>query len=202
MKPIREGGLLVAVEGIDGCGKTSVSGLIAQYCGERGIGCCYSKEPTGVGPGLKLRESAKAGRLTPEEELEMFLEDRRAHVERSISPALAQGYVVVLDRYYFSTMAYQGARGFDPKEIQRRNEEFAPVPDLLLLLDLAPAGGLERIRKRGDIPNDFETLEALQACKDIFDAIEAPYLRRINAEKSVGEVWADCREAFESVANL
>ena len=190
----------MAVEGIDGCGKTTVAGLIAQYCGERGIGCCLSKEPTGVGPGAKLRESAKAGRLTPEQELQLFLDDRKAHVERSINPALQLGYVVVLDRYYFSTMAYQGARGLDPADIQSRNEAFAPVPDLLLLLDLSPEEGLERIRKRGDTPNDFETIESLRGCKKIFDSLDTPYLRRISANAPVAEVWSKCREEFKAAA--
>ncbi|MDB6134193.1 MAG: tmk 1 [Verrucomicrobiales bacterium] len=107
----------MAVEGIDGAGKTSVSALLAQWCGERGIACTYSKEPTGLKWGQELRRSAKEGRLTMEEELRLFELDRREHISRAIQPALDAGGIVILDRYYWSTAAYQGARGADVAKI-------------------------------------------------------------------------------------
>ena len=124
------GGLLIVFDGIDGVGKTTQSALTAQLFGERGIRCAYSKEPTSGPWGTKLRESAKAGRLSPEDELDYFLKDRQEHVQNTIRPTLDAGGVVVLDRYYFSTAAYQGIRGFDFWEIIERNEAFAPRPDL------------------------------------------------------------------------
>ncbi len=111
MKNPIPGGLLIAVEGIDGAGKTTVAAILAQWCGERGFACNFSKEPTSLQYGKILRESAKTGRLSAEEEVELFFKDRQEHVKRSIGPALADNSVVVLDRYYWSTAAYQGARG-------------------------------------------------------------------------------------------
>ncbi len=199
MKPIAPGGLLVAIEGIDGGGKTTVSALLAQYCGERGIACTLSKEPTGLGAGVTLRESAKHGRATPEDELALFLEDRAAHVARSIRPALDYGAVVILDRYYWSTAAYQGARGIDPFAIITANEAIAPTPDLVILLDIPPSEGLARVRARGDVPNTFESETALQQSRDIFlqlhDAFPARSAR-IDATPSLREVSALCRAAF------
>ena len=64
--------------------------------------------------GKELRESAQTGRRSIEEELELFLKDRREHVNELILPRLRQGCVVIVDRYYFSTAAYEGARGLDP----------------------------------------------------------------------------------------
>ena len=58
------------------------------------------------------------GDVTPETELQWFLNDRRQHVEQRIRPALERGQIVLMDRYFFSTMAYQGALGHDPRDIQ------------------------------------------------------------------------------------
>ena len=129
-------GLFIVIEGIDGTGKSTHARRLGGWFESQGRVVVLSREPTDGPWGKKLRESAATGRLSPEDELEYFLNDRRQHVTEIIAPALAAGKVVILDSYYFSTMAYQGARGFDPAEIRRRNEEFAPVPDLLLILDL------------------------------------------------------------------
>lgn len=168
VKSLLPDGFLIAVEGIDGAGKTTIAALLAQYCGERGISCLLSKEPTGLSFGQKLRESAQSGRLSAEEELDFFLKDRIDHFQRAIGPAMAQGAFVILDRYYWSTAAYQGARGLDPDQICEMNEAAVPKPDLVLLLDVAPEVGLGRIHSRGDRPNDFEKLEDLRVSRDIF----------------------------------
>ncbi len=167
IRPIPQG-LLVAVEGIDGAGKTSVATLLAQWCGERGFGCVMSKEPTGLKWGTELRESAKAGRLTLQRELELFELDRRDHVKRSIQPALDEGNIVILDRYYWSTAAYQGARGADFVALMKHNESFAPRPDLVIVLNVDVDAGLQRIRMRGDKPNSFESKGALTKSRQIF----------------------------------
>ncbi len=184
-------GLLLAIEGIDGAGKSSIAGLLAQWCGERGLGCMLSKEPTGNKWGKLLRESAKSGRLTVERELELLELDRRHHIETAIQPALDEGSIVILDRYYWSTAAYQGSRGLDYDEIVRQNETFAPVPDLVLLLDIDPDGGLQRIRMRGDKPNHFEAKESLIKARDIFiDLCEkSPNGRHIQSGGHLKDTW-------------
>jgi dTMP kinase len=149
-------GLFIVIEGIDGTGKSTQASRLGEWFEKQGREVVLSREPTDGPWGRKLRESAATGRLSPQDELEYFLNDRRQHVEEKIKPALAAGKVVILDRYYFSTMAYQGARGFDPAEIRRMNEEFAPVPDLLLILDLDVDAAHGRIGHRGDSANEFE----------------------------------------------
>jgi dTMP kinase len=168
MKAVVRGGFLVAVEGVDGGGKTTVAALLAQYCGERGLLCTFSHEPTGLVNGRRLRESAKAGRLSPQDELDLFLKDRADHAGRAIRPTLAAGGAVILDRYYWSNAAYQGARGIDPFQILADNEAFAPKPDLVILLDVPPRSGLGRVRGRGDAPDEFERINALDRARDIF----------------------------------
>jgi dTMP kinase len=86
-------------------------------------------------------------------------------------------------------MAYQGARGFDPAEIRRRNEAFAPVPDLLLVMDLDVDTSLERIGARGDVANEFEKRENLERCRDIFLSLEnESFVRVIDSSGSLDEV--------------
>ena len=185
-------GLFIVIEGIDGTGKSTQSKRLAEWFRSRGREVVLSREPTNGPWGKKLRESATTGRLSAEEELECFLNDRREHVEMSIKPALAEGKVVILDRYYFSTMAYQGARGFDPVEIRRRNEAFAPQPDLLLILDLSVESAHGRIGARGDTTNEFEQRDTLTRCREIFLSLrDEPFTCVIDAEPSLNEVTAD-----------
>jgi dTMP kinase len=185
-------GLFIVIEGIDGTGKSTQSKRLAEWFRSRGREVVLSREPTDGPWGKKLRESATTGRLSAEEELECFLNDRREHVEMSIKPALAEGKVVILDRYYFSTMAYQGARGFDPGEIRLRNEAFAPQPDLLLILDLSVESAHGRIGARGDTANEFEQRDTLSRCREIFLSLrDEPFACVIDAEPSLNVVTAD-----------
>jgi len=189
-------GTFIVIEGIDGTGKSTQVRLLAEWFAAHGREVVVSREPTDGPWGKKLRDSAASGRLSPAEELEYFLNDRRQHVDEVIAPALATGKVVILDRYYFSTMAYQGARGFDPAEIRRLNEAFAPLPDLLLILDLEVDAAHERIGSRGDTANEFEQRDALERCRQIFLSLQhEPYARVIPSNCSIAEVAARLQQA-------
>ncbi|MCX6876542.1 MAG: dTMP kinase [Verrucomicrobia bacterium] len=189
-------GTLIVIEGIDGTGKSTQVRRLAEWLTSQGREVVASREPTDGPWGRKLRESAASGRLSAADELAYFLEDRRQHVAAVIAPALAAGKVVVLDRYYFSTMAYQGARGFDPTEIRRLNEAFAPVPDLLLILDLEVAAAHGRIGSRGDSANEFEQRENLERCRQIFLALRhEPFARVIPGNCGINTVTARLQQA-------
>jgi dTMP kinase len=168
MDYLQRPGLLVAIEGIDGAGKTTQVTRLRALFTKRGWDVVTSKEPTEGPWGRRIRQSAQAGRMSPEDELNAFIEDRREHVRDVIRPALDRGALVILDRYYFSTMAYQGVRGADPESILAANEEFAPRPDLLVVMDLEPETALSRIERRGDEANHFERLHLLEASRGIF----------------------------------
>jgi dTMP kinase len=193
-------GFLVAVEGIDGSGKTTQAQRLARYCEEKRLTYVLSKEPTRGKYGQQIRDSASRGRLSAEEELDILLKDRREHVEQVIQPALDQEKVVILDRYYFSTAAYQGAHGADPELILSRNEAFAPQPDLLVILDVSPQIGLQRIRERGDEPNKFETLDSLERARAIFNHIDRPYKITLNGEDLIDMVGSSVMYAFQRAA--
>jgi dTMP kinase len=184
-------GLFIVLEGIDGTGKSTQTRRLGEWFISQGREVVLSREPTDGPWGRKLRESAATGRLSPQDELQYFLNDRRQHVEEKIAPALAAGKVVILDRYYFSTMAYQGARGFDPAEIRRMNEAFAPAPDLLLILDLDVDSAHDRIGHRGDSTNEFEKHESLTRCREIFLSLkDEPFARVIDSNAPLDEVSA------------
>jgi dTMP kinase len=194
----RQPGLLIVIEGIDGTGKSTQARRLGEWFESQGREVILSREPTDGPWGRKLRESAATGRLSPQDELEYFLNDRRQHVAEKIAPALAAGKVVILDRYYFSTMAYQGARGLDSLEIRRMNEAFAPVPDLLLILDLDVDAAHGRIGHRGDSANEFEKHDSLARCREIFLSLEdEPFARVIDSSGTLDEVTARILRAVE-----
>ncbi|MBA4018141.1 MAG: dTMP kinase [Pirellula sp.] len=185
--------MLIVVEGIDGAGKSTQVRRIGEALKAAGEDVVLSREPTDGPWGRKLRESQTTGRMSLDEELAAFLEDRREHVRDLIMPALARGAIVILDRYYFSTMAYQGIRGADAAQIRRENEKFAPRPDVVLLVDFDPQTALRRIEQsRGDVPNTFERLDALQAIRAVFleTAAGDPTFRIVDGNGSPDEVFA------------
>ena len=142
-------GILVALEGIDGAGKSTQAKHLAAIFRAQGYAVTSLREPTLSPWGRRLREAMATGRriLTPSQELDLFLQDRRYDVAVNLLPALAACQLVLLDRYYLSSMAYQGALGIDPESIRRLNETFAPVPDLVFILLIPPTEALQRIRQ-------------------------------------------------------
>lgn len=190
--------MFIVLEGIDGTGKSTQVQLLAEWFRSQGREVVTSREPTDQPWGKKLRESAATGRLSPEDELEYFLKDRKQHVDELIQPSLDAGKVVILDRYYFSTMAYQGCRGLDVAEIRAKNENFAPQPDYLFILDLDVDVAHQRIGARGDATNEFEKRDALTKCRKIFlDLADEPFVHVIDTNRQIDEVQASLRKVFE-----
>lgn len=182
-------GKLIVFEGTDGTGKTTQLGLLGSYLEHLGFPVVLTKEPTNGPYGLKIRDLYKnRERYSREEELELFLADRRQHVDTFLLPSLDNGKVVLCDRYYFSTAAYQGALGLDPEAILSLNS-FAPEPDLVLLFQADLDTSLQRITKgRGEKPNNFEQRSFLEKVASIFSTIDRPFIRTIDASKPMDEV--------------
>jgi len=185
-------GLLIAFEGIDGTGKTTQIEMLAEVLRRRGLSVVATREPTDGQYGRKIRQLYKNRKsVTPEEELALFLDDRREHVEKLIAPALALGQVVLTDRYYYSTAAYQGAAGHDPQKIIAANELFAPVPDMVIMLEAPVSLGVHRVQKlRGEALNDFEQEETLARVAKIFAGLQGANIRRIDGTGSAEAVHA------------
>ena len=160
-----------------------------------------TREPTDGPTGQRIRAMARSGRLVaPDEELRWFFEDRREHVATVVEPALAAGRSVVTDRYFLSTVAYQGARGLDWRSILADSEREFPLPDLALLFEIAPEQGLRRVQARGGTAEPaFERADYLAQVAAIFAAIERDYVVRIDASGSAEAVAA---AALASLARL
>lgn len=191
-------GFLLVIEGIDGAGKSTLARALAAWLREWGQTVVIDREPTDGPHGRALRESAKTGRLSAQAELDLFVKDREQHVAEVIGPALERGDVVILDRYYFSNAAYQGARGLDPAAIIANNETFAPVPDLVLLLDVDPAAGHQRIGARGGGLDDFEGAAYLADVRRIFLSFDQPFFHRLDATRSAEEVQGQAFAVLQS----
>lgn len=196
-------GRLIAFEGIDGAGKSTQVRLFEEYLDNRGIESLFLREPTNGRWGKKIRSllEEKDGKISPEDAFRLFTMDRRENVKKNILPALGSGRMVVLDRYYFSSIAYQGALGIDPGLIRSSNESFAPKPDLVFLLEITPRKGLRRIEEgRGKRTTLYEKSGYLAKVKRIFRSMKDPCIRRINASRPVDEVREKIIAEFEKIS--
>lgn len=192
------GGMLIVFEGIDGTGKSTQLHLLAERLGQLGYAVVSTREPTDGPYGRKIRELfVDRGTVSHDEELELFIADRDQHVQEVIAPALADGCVVLCDRYYLSTVAYQGANGFDPDFIMGKNKDF-PVPDLAIIFEIDPAQGIHRIQnQRNEHPNTFEEESNLRKVAAIFASMQQGYIRRINASDTIENIHGQVFEAVE-----
>ena len=170
-KKVLKRGILIAIEGIDGAGKTTQSHMLVEKLNKKGYSAVLLHEPTNGQWGQKIKELAKNGRhgITPEGELDLFYRDRIEDVEKNIGPSIREKKVIVMDRYYYSNVTYQGARGLDPDYVEKKNEKIAPKPDLVLILDIQPPESSRRIiATRKDGPNHFERTEYLERVRNLF----------------------------------
>lgn len=177
-------GTFLVFEGLDGCGKTTQLRLLAERLRGRGHLVTETAEPYARGEwGPKIRAMARSGRvLPPAEELRWFREQRREHVREVVRPALEAGHVVLSDRYFLSTAAYQGARGLDSEAILRRDEAEFPIPDRVFLLELELDTCLARLAARpGPGEPTFEQRDFQERVAARFAALQRPYLVRIDA---------------------
>jgi dTMP kinase len=158
-------GFLLVVEGIDGSGKTTLTRALADAFREEGYQVLLTREPTDGRYGRRLRglTPEERAKMSPEQELALFVEDRKQHVRESVMPALKAGQLVIQDRSYFSTAAYQAERGLDPAKLLADGASMAPVPDLWILVDVPPEEAILRIEhSRGSKPDAFESRSQLE----------------------------------------
>ena len=187
-----KGGMFIVFEGIDGTGKSTQLHLLAESLTRLGYAVVTTKEPTDGPYGRKIRELfVDRGSVSQEEELEFFIADRQQHVQEVIAPALAEGCIVLCDRYYLSTVAYQGANGIDPDLIMSRNKSF-PEPDLAIILEIDPSQGIHRIKNlRNEHPNSFEEESNLRKVAAIFATLQHGYILRINGSDTIDKVHSN-----------
>lgn len=154
-------GKFITFEGIEGCGKTTQIKLLDEYLRKNGYGTLLTREPGGTEIGDKIRrillDSANK-KMHPITELLLYGASRSQHIEELIRPALADGKIVLCDRYSDSTTAYQGAaRRLDLKKLDEMDKiaTSSLKPDLTIVIDITAKEGLGRATRRG-IPDRLE----------------------------------------------
>lgn len=149
-------GLFITFEGLEGCGKTTQAKMLFDFLTKQKIPSIYTKEPGGTKIGDKIRKillDQKYEGMDYKTEMLLFLASRAENVRLIILPALEKGKVVISDRFYDSTTAYQGyGRGIDVKIINNLNSLVVEktIPDLTFILDINPDEGLRRSTSFGN----------------------------------------------------
>jgi dTMP kinase len=211
---MRSHGLMVALEGVDGSGKSGLARYLSQQLAAAGHRVISTHEPGGTEAGAALRQillASKAYDWTPTAELLLMNASRRQHVDMVIRPAIDAGHIVICDRFVGSTIAYQGAgRGLSEALIRDLHQLVIDDvwPDLTLILDIDPEIALARSKRRlqeSEIDEGrFESLDLSfhRRVRQSFleQAAKAPQRHRIiAADRPSDDVH---RDAFEQIKHL
>ncbi|MEY4410750.1 MAG: hypothetical protein RLZ69_324 [Actinomycetota bacterium] len=175
-------GLFITFEGIDGVGKSTQADLLEAYLTQLGNEVIRTCEPGGTELGLEIRQLLlhRKGEVAPRAEALLFAADRAHHVATKIRPALAEGKVVISDRYFDSSVAYQGAGRALSMEDVRQVSIWAVdglLPQLTVLLDLDAASARARRNTTGEAPDRIEREKI-----EYFEATRQAFLRLAAAE--------------------
>ena len=209
-------GLFVSFEGIEGCGKSTQISRLSALLHERSIPHAITREPggTAVGEGIrKILLNSETINLTATTELLLFYASRSQNIQEKIVPALERGEVVICDRFYDASMAYQGyGRGLSLEFIEKLTDLVCAGyrPDVTILLDIDPETGLTRARSRnsGQVEDEgrFEGEDL-----SFYGRIRQGYLelaernpdriRMIPADRPIEEVASDIRQLLELDSN-
>ena len=175
-------GLFISFEGIDGVGKSTQADLLETWLSEQGKTVVRTLEPGGTDVGVEIRKILlhHKGDLAPRAEAALFAADRAHHVASKIRPALERGEIVITDRYFDSSVAYQGA-GRDLSRTEVRDLSLWAVggllPQLTVLLDLPAEEARARRNKSGSEPDRLEREKI-----EFFETVRSAYLDLAKAE--------------------
>lgn len=189
--------LFITFEGIEGCGKSTQAKMLKKWFDEQNIESLLTREPGGPEISEKIRNlllDPANDKMLPETELLLYMASRSQHTGQWLLPALNSGKVVVCDRYYDSTIAYQGAaRDIDYDIIYKitKYATFGLVPDVTFLIDLPVETGLFRILNRSADRMELESFAFHQKVKQGFLDVAKKEQNRyviIDGEKSIEEI--------------
>jgi dTMP kinase len=193
--PNHETGKLIALEGIEGSGKTTMIQFVRAFLEAAGHRVITTREPGGTAVGDRIRDILLSKDMTPETETLLMFAARTEHIAAVIRPALAEGYTVITDRFVDSSYAYQGGgRGLGADRIAVL-EEWACAdvfPDLVLLFDLPVETALARARSRGALDRfESEDREFLERVRSAYLESSLDQLHAIDADRPVEAVRLD-----------
>lgn len=195
--------MLVTFEGGEGCGKSTQIRLFEKYLKDNNIDYILSREPGGTPLGEKIRTLLLENKddMSAKTEFLLFSSGRAEHVEKVVKPSLEKGKVVVLDRYYHSSYAYQGYAGGQNLNELKAITEFAISncqPDLVFLLDISYEDGFMR-KSRDEKLKNLDRIESKG--KAYHDAVREGYLKLAKEEKE-RFVVIDATKSIEEISKI
>jgi dTMP kinase len=176
-------GIFITFEGIEACGKSTQANYLYNYLESRRINSILTKEPGGTILGDLIRNIVLHETIFPVAELLLFLADRNQHINETIKPYMEKGYVVLCDRFYHSTYAYQASGRKIGIDIVRKFNELVIEgcrPDLTFLIDLPPEVGFERKRSANLVLDRIEKQNY-----DFHYAVRDAYLRLAGEDERI-----------------
>lgn len=203
-------GIFIALEGPDGSGKSTIANLIMSYLEELKIKGVLTREPGGTSISEEIRNillSNNNNEMIDRTEALLYAASRAQHTEEKIVPLINDGYVVISDRYVFSSLAYQGvARGLGIEEVMNINK-FAmgeTYPDLILFFDISPETALsrkfvgreaDRLENEG---NDFHN-KVYKGYYEVIDKYGDKNVVVIDANKDIKETFSQCKKVISEI---
>jgi len=186
-------GKLVVLEGIDGAGKTSIAYKLLEDIEKSKYQALYTYEPYNTRYVEILKNEYSSFRSAFLDAL-TYAADRLLHIEMVIEPAIREGKIVLCDRYYYSSAAYQGAMGAPIDWILEINR-FAMRPDIAIYLDIDPGLGLKRRKGLSSRFPEYEQLEILEKVRQNYlYLVDKGLLIMVDASRSFNEVYRDVKE--------
>lgn len=200
--------LFIVVDGIDGSGKTELIKILHHYfLVHKKYRILTTREPTNGRYGKQIRKiltEERDPKSNSKKLMKLFIKDREEHLKNTIEPFLRKSNkhelnIVLCDRYYYSTIAFQGAQGLDIKELIAKNSSFRK-PDIAFILDVEPSIALERIKYRKK--EKFEQFNFMKRIRKNF--LKMPKLldnniKIIDSSKTLNEVFEEVREEVDKV---
>ena len=194
--------VFIVVDGIDGSGKSEIAKMLHNYLFSRHkkYRILTTREPTNGKYGKQIRRMLRNER-DPESSsrklMELFIKDIKEHLKNTIGPFLKNANkdelnIVLCDRYYYSTIAFQGAQGLNIKDMIKKNKQFRK-PDIAFILDVEPSVALERIEYRQK--EKFEQLEFMKRIRRNF--LKMPKL--VNDNIKIIDASKPLKRVFESI---
>lgn len=201
--------LFIVVDGIDGSGKSEIIKMLHNYLFSRHkkYRILTTREPTNGKYGKQIRQMLRKEK-DPESSgkklMDMFIKDRKEHLKNTIGPFLKNSNkhelnIVLCDRYYYSTIAFQGAQGLNIRDMIEKNKQFRK-PDIAFILDVEPSLALERIEYRQK--EKFEQLEFMKKIRQNFlklPKLVNDNLKIIDASKPLKRVFEDIKNKVDEI---